>query len=268
MSDLAPVRDARHPTDPANTTEVTVVLGPAGQGPPWPESAASLGAQDHRRTEVMTVPEPPLPVALHEGAMRADGELLMFCDGADEYATDRVSSFVRAWRASGRTDDFWGYSAVAFVDRAGAPVDLAASGLADLRYRQLLAAEEAWAPQLLRQHDLVLTPANLVVTPGLYRRIGGFRPGCRWSGWALALALLTRAQPVVIHRDLYRCRLDPVHGVAAGAGDGAGERAPVARLLGEQRARRRRGHAVIDGGIPFVDYLGAAGPLRGPYTGG
>ena len=255
---------------PATDVTASVVLGPAAH-PSWLGAAGSVQTQDHPRTEVVWSDDPSrtLGEAFHHGARQAGGDLLLFCAGSDEYAADRVSSFVRAWAAAGGGEDFWGFSQVSVVDPDGAPVDLAASGLADLHHRTLLAHEEAWLPELLCQHDLTVTPANLVLTRDLYERSGGFPEASPWPGWELALTLRAAGDPVVVPRPLYRMRLDPVAALPVpGASDDGARRAFLHEVLGRQRVARGRRGLVAGRGVPFVDHLRARGGRRAPYSGG
>jgi hypothetical protein len=114
---------------------------------------------------------------------------------------------VREVAASGAS---WGFSAVTFVDAAGADVDL----LRDAR-AYALACAIAGIP-FARSIGFALLAANVVVSSGnlfcsraLWQAVGGFRELRYNHDWDFALRALWRDEPVFVRDALYRYRLHP-----------------------------------------------------------
>ena len=145
--------------------------------------------------------------AFNLAASYARGEYLAFLNDDDGYEPDRLAAFGRASRIA--PGEFWGFSGVQAIDSRGQPID--ERSIADARGPAIRAsARPIEAALSLARFNTTVSSGNLVLSSGLFRRLGGFLPYAHIHDWDLALRLLWTGLPSILERRLYRYR---VHGL-------------------------------------------------------
>ena len=206
--------------------------------------------------------------ALNRGASLATGELLFFINSDDVFHIDRVSTFVRLWEAQGSPSDFWGFSSAFFVDDAGDTVEPADLGLSHLSEYNARVDQQLWVEELLAWHNVTLTSGNLVVTRAMFERSGGFEAYRMVHDWDMALRLLLEAPPYAADRPLYGYR---IHGLntflSIPHGDAVRESEEVRVKFQNGKLKQSTDEPYAVHGVPFVDYLRMAFPMKVGMTG-
>jgi len=142
---------------------------------------------------------------LNEAASLATGDYLQFLNSDDWLAPRRVERMVDEVAGVGAG---WGFSTIALVDAAGAPVDVTKHS----RAFELMCSTSAIPFRLSVGFSLIATnttvsSGNLFVSRALFDRVGGFRD-FRWNhDWDFALRALWLDEPVFVDEPLYAYRL-------------------------------------------------------------
>jgi hypothetical protein len=223
------------------------------------EAIESVYAQTYRHIEVVVVDDgssdatadvarrtlarSPLPhvfrsranrgaaATLNEGIGLATAPFFNVLNSDDAFEPTRIERMVDEVAATGAT---WGFSSAAFVDDAGAAVDV-------LRHARAYALTCAIsAIPFARSTGFALLAFNVAVSSGnlfgarsLWRELGGFRELRYNHDWDFALRALWHDEPVFVGAPLYRYRLHASNTIdesASGARDEA--RSVVAEYLG------------------------------------
>jgi len=148
------------------------------------------------------------PATLNEAAAMASGAYLSFLDPDDYYAPDRVAAMVDGITRPGLA---WGFSLVATVT-TGAPATAAAVEAPAGSYwqvqRSLLGSDSnSFA---LVQNNVAVSTGNLFVARDFFASLGGFRElryNHDFHGWDFCLRAAALAEPMVVRRPLYFCRM-------------------------------------------------------------
>jgi glycosyltransferase involved in cell wall biosynthesis len=202
-------------------------------------------------------------VALNRGASMAEGDLLMFLNSDDMYLPGRIQSFVHAFSSQGAPKDFWGFSCCSFINDRNEAVNPADLGVPKLAQYNRWAFEGVWVKELFTWHNLMLASGNLVVTPSLFRSIGGFRWFRMVHDWDCALRLLAVTPPSILTSTLYAYRLHVSNTFRSIADDDAFAESALARATFETlTAATVRSEPYARRGTPVVDFLRMAVPMR------
>ena len=168
----------------------------------------------------------------------------------------------------GRLEWFWGFSSAFFIDEEGDKVDPAALRLGHLSEYNGRVEQQLWVEELLAWHNVTLTSGNLVVTRTMFEEIGGFAPYRMVHDWDMALRLLVQTSPLVVNRPLYGYR---IHGSntfrSISHDDAVRESEEVRTNFQNSRLKQNTDQPYAVGGIPFVDYLRMAFPMKAGMTG-
>lgn len=206
--------------------------------------------------------------ALNRGALLATGDLLFFLNSDDIFDLDRVSAFVRLWESQGKPENFWGFSSAMFIDGDGLPVDPEQLELGHLSQYNACVEQQLWVEELLAWHNVTLTSGNLVVTKSMFERTGGFSPYRMVHDWDMAFRLLLQSSPHVVYRALYGYR---IHGSntfrSIPHGEAVRESEEVRSNYQSQKLRNNTEIPYAVNGVPFVDYLRMAFPMKAGMTG-
>jgi glycosyltransferase involved in cell wall biosynthesis len=142
---------------------------------------------------------------INEGIDAATASFVNVLNSDDVFGPRRIETMVAEVAATGAS---WGFSAVRFIDAAGADVDL----LHDARAYPLACAISAIPSG--RSVGFALVAANVLVSSGnvfcsreLWRALGGYRDLRYNHDWDFALRALWRDEPVFVREPLYRYRL-------------------------------------------------------------
>ena len=142
---------------------------------------------------------------LNEGAAYAQGQYVAFLNADEHYAPDRIACLVDEIARAGVS---WGFTLVS-ASRSG---DADRSGQAD-------AVDISWQRQRnflgkysnsfsLLDHNIAISTGNLFVEREFFRSLGGFRDLRHHQDWDFCLRAIAFAEPIVVHRPLFFCRLD------------------------------------------------------------
>jgi len=206
--------------------------------------------------------------ALNRGASLASGELLFFLNSDDLFDLDRVATFVHLWESLGKPSDFWGFSSAFFVDDEGDLVDPAELDLSHLSDYNACVDQQLWVEELLTWHNVTLTSGNLVVTRSMFERTGGFEPYRMVHDWDMAFRLLLQASPLAVNRALYGYR---IHGSntfrTIPHGDAVRESEEVRSKYQNGLLKKCTEEPYAVHGVPFVDYMRMAFPMKVGMTG-
>jgi len=142
---------------------------------------------------------------INEGVALCSAPFVSILNSDDAYAPDRIARMVREIAAKGYA---WGFTAVEFIDAAGAVIDT----LRDARAYTLSCAIAAIPFD--RSIGFALLAANVAVSTGnifcsraLWESLGGVRDLRYNHDWDFALRALWREEPVFVRDSLYRYRL-------------------------------------------------------------
>jgi glycosyltransferase involved in cell wall biosynthesis len=142
---------------------------------------------------------------LNEGFALTSAPFVNVLNSDDAFAPQRIETMVREVAAAGAT---WGFSAVEFIDAAGAEVDTLRNPKA-----YTLAGSISAIPfgrsigfAILALNVLVST-GNLFCSRALWEALGGFRNLRYNHDWDFALRALWQDEPIFVRRPLYRYRL-------------------------------------------------------------
>ncbi len=142
---------------------------------------------------------------INEGIALSSAPFVNVLNSDDLFEPARIETMVREVAATGAS---WGFSAITFVDAAGAEIDV----LHDARAYPLCCAISAIPSG--RSTGFALLAANVVVSTGnlfcsraLWESLGGFRDLRYNHDWDFALRALWRDEPVFVRDALYRYRL-------------------------------------------------------------
>jgi glycosyltransferase involved in cell wall biosynthesis len=207
-------------------------------------------------------------LALNRGASMASGDLLFFLNSDDVFDLDRVTTFVHLWESQGKPSDFWGFSSAFFVDDDGDLVDPAKLELSHLSDYNACVDQQLWVEELLPWHNVTLTSGNLVVTRSMFERTGGFEPYRMVHDWDMAFRLLLQASPLAVNRALYGYR---IHGSntfrTIPHSDAVRESEEVRTKYQNGLLKKCTEEPFAVHGVPFVDYLRMAFPMKVGMTG-
>jgi hypothetical protein len=193
---------ARRSARVARSPLVTVVVPTHDHAGHVADAIASVTAQTYPHIELLPIDnDQGVPVALNEGAARAQGQFLSFLDPNDRYAPDRIAALVEEIADRGVR---WGFSLVApFVDGAQPdPIDdmSAAERFWQMQRNQLGRHSNSFA---LLSYNLPVSIGNLFIERDLFHVLGGFRDFHCNAIWDLCLRAGTLAEPGVVQRPLY-----------------------------------------------------------------
>jgi glycosyltransferase involved in cell wall biosynthesis len=206
--------------------------------------------------------------ALNRGASLTTGELLFFLNSDDVFDTDRVATFVRLWESQGKPEDFWGFSSAFFIDEDGDTVDPDSLELGHLSYFNACVEQQLWVEELLAWHNVTLTSGNLVVTRSMFDRTGGFAPYRMVHDWDMAFRLLLQSSPHVVARALYGYRIHESNTFRSiPHGDAVRESEEIRIKFQNQRLKDNTDVPYAVNGVPFVDYMRMAFPMKAGMTG-
>jgi glycosyltransferase involved in cell wall biosynthesis len=206
--------------------------------------------------------------ALNRGATLASGELLFFLNSDDLFDPSRVEVFVRLWESQGKPDDFWGFSSAFFIDDEGEEVDPAAVELGHLSHYNACVEQQLWVEELLAWHNVTLTSGNLVVTRTMFERTGGFASYRMVHDWDMAFRLLLQSSPLVVPWPLYGYRIHESNTFRSiPHGDAVRESEEVRSNFQSQRMKDNTDTPYAVHGVPYVDYLRMAFPMKAGLTG-
>jgi glycosyltransferase involved in cell wall biosynthesis len=206
--------------------------------------------------------------ALNRGASMAEGELVFFLNSDDLFDADRVATFVRLWESQGKPSDFWGFSSAFFVDEEGDEADPAALELSHLSEYNACVDQQLWVEELLAWHNVTLTSGNLVVTKSMFDQTGGFASYRMVHDWDMVFRLLLRSSPYVVNRALYGYRIHDSNTFRSiPHSDAVRESEEVRTRFQNSRIKAHTDEPYAVNGIPFVDYLRMAFPMKAGMTG-
>jgi glycosyltransferase involved in cell wall biosynthesis len=207
--------------------------------------------------------------ALNRGVSLARGDLLLFLNSDDVLHHDRACSFFELWTRLGSPEEFWGFSSCFFINDQDESVDPDALGVGHLSQYTGWVKRQMWVDELFAWHNVMLTSGNLVVPRKLFEQLGGFVGHLMVHDWDMALRLLLVVPPVVNTRELYGYRLHGTNTFRSIATDEAlRESAEVRSQFQRGLSGRVRTEPYSHRGVPFVDYLRLAVPMRAGTTGG
>ena len=131
------------------------------------------------------------------------------------------------------------------------------------RVDQQLGVEE-----LLAWHNVTLTSGNLVVTKSLFEQAGGFAHYRMVHDWDMAFRLLLKSSPYVINRALYGYRIHDSNTFRSiPHSDAVRESEEVRANFQNSRLRMHTDEPYAVNGLPFVDYMRMAFPMKAGMTG-
>ena len=169
---------------------------------------------------------------LNEGIGLASAPFFNALNSDDAFAPTRIERIVDEVAATGAT---WGFSSAAFIDDAGAPIDV----LRDARAYALTCAIEATpfarsTGFALLSFNVAVSTGNLFCARSLWQSLGGFRELRYNHDWEFALRALWQDEPVFVDAPLYRYRLHASNTIAESVG---GARDEARRMVADYLAR-------------------------------
>ncbi len=154
---------------------------------------------------VIARPNRGAAATINEGIELTSAPFVNVLNSDDTFAPERIATMVGAIAGAGVG---WGFSAVDFVDAAGAAIDT----LHDARAYTLSCAIAAIP--FARSTGFALLAGNVAVSTGnlffsrsLWESLGGFRDLRYNHDWDFALRALWREEPIFVRDHLYRYRL-------------------------------------------------------------
>jgi glycosyltransferase involved in cell wall biosynthesis len=142
---------------------------------------------------------------INEGIARTRAPFVNVLNSDDVFAPERIATMVRAIAGAGRV---WGFSAVDFVDAAGAAIDTLRDSRAYALSCAIAAIPFARSTGFaLLAGNVAVSTGNLFVARSLWESLGGFCDLRYNHDWDFALRALWREEPVFVRDHLYRYRL-------------------------------------------------------------
>lgn len=189
---------------------------------------------------------------LNEGIALTSAPFVNILNSDDEFTPGRICAMVREVAGAGRA---WGFSAVDFIDAAGAAVDALRDATA---YRlSCVVASIPYARSTgfaLLAKNAAVSSGNLFFSRPLWQALGGFRDLRYIHDWDFSLRALWHEEPVFVRDFLYRYRL---HGGNTFSESSTRPQAEARAFLADYVARAAGNEAPPNAFAPSIQAWGA-----------